>query len=220
MIPLSRRTLLASTVLWLAAAPWTLLPARAEDWKEISRTAELTISTRPRAGSPIAEVRAVGRIEAPPAVVRAVLDDRDHYPQFMPYVAETRVISGSAGAGNTLIAYMRLSPPLVGQRDYTIAVHDEPRKAPDGSTIYFNHWELANEKGPAEKPGVVRVKVNEGSWLLEPTDNGAATRATYTLFTDAGGSVPTMIINTANKRSPADLFRAVRKAAADPHYRR
>ena len=195
-----------------------VLPAaavRADDWKEASRGKDLTVSTRERAGSPIAEVRAVGQIEASPATVKAVLDDRDHYPNFMPYVAEVRVLSTNPGA-HTLVSYMRLNPPIVGERDYTIAVHEEAR--PGGG--FFSSWRLANDKGPAEKPGVVRVKVNEGSWLLEPDNGGTATRATYTLFTDAGGNVPGFVVNQANKRSLSDLFAAVRKTAADPKYKR
>lgn len=217
MTPSHFRCLVPVVALSFFGVPLALTPAvaRADDWKEVSRTKDLVVATRPRAGSPIAEVRAVGRVAASPATVKAVLDDRDHYPQFMPYVAETRVVSANPGA-RTLIAYMRLDPPMVGERDYTIAVRDEPR----GTGGYFTSWRLANDKGPPEKPGVVRVKVNEGSWLLEPEDGGAATQATYTLFTDAGGSVPSFVVNQANKRSLGDLFAAVRKAAADPKYKR
>ena len=197
----------------LAALPATA--ARADDWKEVTRGKDLAVSTRNRAGSAIAEVRAVGRVDASPATVKAVLDDRDHYSSFMPYVSEVRVLAANPGA-RTLVAYMRLDPPIVGERDYTIAVRDESR--PGGGSL--TTWRLANEQGPAEKPGVVRVKVNEGSWLLEPENGGAATRATYTLFTDAGGSVPSFVVNQANKRSLGDLFAAVRKAAAEPKYKR
>lgn len=211
----------------LAAARWFCLivglfafltsnvQAQDGDWKEVSRGKNLVVSTRARAGSPIAEVRAVGRVDASPATVKAVLDDRDRYPGFMPYVSEVRVLSANAAA-RTLVAYMRLNPPLVGERDYTIAVRDETR--PGGG--FLTSWQVANEQGPAEKPGVVRVKVNEGSWLLEPDNGGAATRATYTLFTDAGGSVPKFVVNQANRRSLGDLFAAVRKTAADPKYKR
>ncbi len=215
---MSRRPYLSAVsrlALPLCALVLTVTVARADDWKEASRGKDLTVSTRERAGSPIAEVRAVGRIEASPATVKAVLDDRDHYPSFMPYVAEVRVLSTNPAA-RTLVSYMRLNPPIVGERDYTIAVREESR--PGGG--FFSSWHLANDKGPVEKPGVVRVKVNEGSWLLEPDAGGAATRATYTLFTDAGGNVPGFVVNQANKRSLGDLFAAVRKTAADPKYKR
>lgn len=213
---MSPRRRFLPAALRFALALCVVLPTavRAEDWKEAARGKDLVVSTRPRAGSPVAEVRAVGRIEAAPATVKAVLDDRDHYPQFMPYVAEVRVLSSNPAA-HTLVAYMRLDPPIIGERDYTIAVREEPR--PGG---FFTSWQIANDKGPPEKPGVVRVKISEGSWLLEPEDGGKATRATYTLFTDGGGSVPTFVVNQANKRSLNELFTAVRKTAADPKYKR
>jgi hypothetical protein len=58
-------------------------------------------------------------------------------------------------------------------------------KGPDGGTIYHSRWELANFDGPPPRPGVTRVTINEGSWLLEPIGN--QTRAAYTLYTDGGG---------------------------------
>jgi hypothetical protein len=53
---------------------------------------------------------------------------------------------------------------------------------------------------------VIRVTVNEGSWLLEAIGN--QTRATYTLFTDGGG-IPALIMNIANKQSVSQLFEAL-----------
>ena len=41
-----------------------------------------------------------------------------------------------------------------------------------------------------EVEGVVRVKLNEGSWLAEPLNGGKRTRLTYTLLTNPGGLIP------------------------------
>ena len=134
-----------------------------------------------------------------------MLDDVEHYPQFMPHVVESKVISRTK---NELISYARVSPPMIDDRDYTIAAHNESYPSDKGE-VYKTRWEPANDKGPAEKSGVVRIKNNEGSWLLEPTDNGAHTRGTYILWTDAGGHVPAFVLNGLNKTRLTDLFEAI-----------
>ena len=101
---------------------------------------------------------------------------------------------------------MVLTPPGVGSLDYTIRVQEALVKSPDGSTSYHSRWELANTDGPPPRPGVTRVTINEGSWLLEPIGN--QTRATYTLYTDGGG-IPPLIMNYANKQSVTRLFDAL-----------
>ena len=84
--------------------------------------------------------------------------------------------------------------------------HEESLKGVDGGTTYHSSWELANLDGPAPQPGVTRVTINEGSWLLESI--GSQTRATYTLYTDGGG-IPPLIMNYANKQSVTRLFDAL-----------
>ena len=74
-------------------------------------------------------------------------------------------------------------------------------------------WTVSTE-GPAESDKAVRLKVNDGSWTLEPLDGGKRTRATYYLYTDPGGSIPSWIANKANTMALPDLFEAIRKRAA------
>jgi len=180
------------------------------DWTLVSGSKDLTVYERPRAGSSLREVKGVGIIQASPAVVRRVLEDVESYPHFMPYVVESKVISREPG---TRVSYQRLSPPLVGDRDYTVRVCFETRPSAAGDPCYFSHWQAANDLGPAEKAGVARVKVAEGSWLLEAADDGRQTHATYCLYTDSGGGIPSMILNLASRTSVPKLFESIRKQA-------
>jgi hypothetical protein len=202
---------------FLLAIPW-LCWASEDDWREVSRTANLAVSVRDRSGNPIKELRAVGMIDAPTWVVKNVLDDVDSYPRFMPYTAEARLLNRDT-ARRTAIVYMKLNPPLVGPRDVTIRIQDQVSKGLDGSMIYNSHWEADNASGPAVQAGVTRMSLDEGSWTLEPTADGKSTRAIYLLLTDAGGNLPPFVVNMANKRSVADLFEAVRKQAQNGKYR-
>lgn len=202
-----RFRILLCLALFLAA---TFLPARAGDgtdgWTIAHQSADVTVFTRPHEGSSVRECKAVGVIDEEPIVVKRVLDDTADYPQFMPYVIETRTLSHTADGH---IGYQRISPPIVGDRDYTVRVRCESKACPGGMS-YCNRWEAANELGPAEIKGVTRVKITRGSWLLEPCAGGK-TKATYTIYSDSGGGIPTFLLNSANKTAIPKLFDAVRK---------
>jgi hypothetical protein len=90
-------------------------------------------------------------------------------------------------------------------------------KPAEGGTSYLCQWKAENALGPAEKSGVVRVKLCDGSWLLEPVGPNA-TRATYTLYTDSGGILPAFIKNTGSQIGIRKLFAAIRKQVRDPKY--
>jgi hypothetical protein len=173
-----------------------------DEWREVSKNPSLTISARHRSGSTLEEIRVVGELNATASKVQTVLGEVAKYPEFMPYTKESRIL----GSDNQL-CYMLLSPPIVGERDYTIRVSRESRKGEGGATNYYTHWDVANAEGPPPRPGVSRVNINEGSWLLEPV--GDKTRATYVLYTDGGG-IPAFLANIANKQSMAQLFEALR----------
>ena len=183
-------------------------------WKSVSSNPALTLYSRTRKDSSVKELKAVGTIDAPPWVVRNVIDDAENYAQFMPYVVESRVLKRD---GATLVGYQRLAPPLVSARDYTVSVRNTSTVGTSGTT-YCSAWQTANALGPAERSGTVRVKVTEGQWLMEPVDNGTKTRATYQVFTDAGGAIPAFIMNRANTTAIPHLFDAIRKQAREQKY--
>jgi hypothetical protein len=193
------------------------LPASAandgDGWSLANQSDDLTVYTRPREGSSIRECKAVGLINAEPIVVKRVIDDTAEYPKFMPYVVETKTLSRTADGR---VGYQRISPPIIGDRDYTVRVKYET-KAVAGGMCYCNRWEAANDLGPAEIKGVTRVKITQGSWLLEPSPGGK-TKATYTIYSDSGGGIPTFLLNSANKTALPKLFDAIRKQAALPKY--
>ena len=186
-------------------------------WEEIDHKGSLTIYSRDRPGTSIKETRAVGTIDAPNWVIKNVLDDVENYPSFMPYIVESKLLFRNA-AKHTLTVYTRMTPPLIDPRDYTLLVKDDSHKADDGTMVYASHWNPANERGPAEKSGTVRVGVNEGSWVLEPIDNGEHTRGTYTLFTDGGGGIPAFVFNQLSKRRLNELFEVLNKQSKEAKY--
>ncbi len=169
--------------------------------------------SRLRPGSKLKEFKAVGEIDAPTRAVHNVLDDFEQYPKFMPFTAECRLVKWE---GDAMIAYQRLSPKICGDRDYTLRVRKKSWPA-EGGVVYQDRWEPANELGPAEKAGVLRVKLCEGGWLLEPA-GANKTRATYSIYTDSGGKLPAFIANAASEIGIKRVFTAVRKQVKQPKY--
>jgi hypothetical protein len=196
------------------AAEQNLASQTNDDWKLASKSGGVMLYSRTRPGSSLKEFKAVGEIDASTRTVHNVLDDFEQYPKFMPFTAECRLIKRE---GDAMIGYQRLSPKIVGDRDYTLRIRHKSWPAEGGGLVYQDRWEPANELGPAEKPGVLRVKLCEGGWLLEPA-GANKTRATYSVYTDSGGKLPTFIANAASEIGIRKIFTAVRKQVKNPKY--
>jgi hypothetical protein len=186
-----------------------------EGWKLATKSRDIAIYSRLRPGSPLKEFRAVGEIDAPTHAVHRVIDDLENYPSFMPYTAECRVVKREK---NFILTYQRLSPKICADRDYTLHIRKKSWPASAGGHVYLNWWKTVNGLGPEEKPGVVRVGVCDGGWLLEP-DGANKTRATYSVYTDTGGLIPAFVANRASQIGIGQLFEAVRKQVKNPKYR-
>jgi polyketide cyclase/dehydrase/lipid transport protein len=185
----------------------------ADDWKLASKRGGLMLYSRLHSGSSLKEFKAVGEIDAPTRAVHNVIDDFEEYPKFMPFMVECRLVKQESDA---TIGYQRLSPKIVCDRDYTLRIRKKSWPG-EGGLVYADRWEPANELGPAERPGTLRVKLCEGGWLLEPA-GANKTRATYSIFTDNGGTLPAFIANAASEIGIRKVFIAVRKQVKNPKY--
>jgi len=194
-----------------ASARATEPEGTAGEWKFVSDKDGVALYRRQRPRS--YESKAIGEIASSTDLVHAVLDDVESYTSFMPYTAECRVLKRD---GDSVVAYQRLSAPLISDRDYTVRVRKTSKKVEEG-TRYLSEWETDNAAGPPEKRGVIRVTLCEGSWLLEPTGPNT-TRATYTIYTDSGGMIPSFIKNTGGQVGIRKMFAAIRKQVRDPKY--
>jgi len=213
----SRNSLCLLVALITSCSRANLIAAEPEatpgEWKLVSTSDNVALYRRSRPGPGHYESKAIGEIAAASTTVHVVLDDVDSYPRFMPYTVECRVLKRE---GESVLTYQRLSAPLVSDRDYTLRVRTTSKKV-EGGTSYLSRWETENALGPVERPGIVRVKLCEGGWLLEPVGR-TATRATYTVYTDSGGVIPAFIKNTGSQIGIRKIFAALRKQVQDPKY--
>ncbi len=179
------------------------------DWTEAYRKGELVIFTKDvEAGRRIV---AIAEVSAQPEVVFNVITDFDHYPDFMPYVKESKVLSRMGDS--EVVTYARIAPPFVSERDYPLKVR-MTRGTPMNGGMFKVEWTASPEARP-EVEGVVRVKLNEGSWLVEPLQDGKRTRLTYTLLTNPGGLIPVFVVNMSNTIAIPKLFKAVTMRSAE-----
>lgn len=159
------------------------------------------------------EIKAETIMASAPDRVWAVVSDIEHYPEFMPYLAEIKRLADCEGG---YYQYERVTPPVIDARDYTmkITITDDAAKG-----VRRRHWSLANDKGPPPRDGTVRVTVNEGEFEVS-SDGKGATRFVYKLLTNPGGSIPMWIAKRASTNSVPDLMDAIRSRAADPKWKR
>jgi uncharacterized membrane protein len=178
-----------------------------EGWTEATKNDEMIIYYKDNEKAGAREILAYCEVDAPPSAVFKVVTDFDNYPKFMPYVKEAKLVKQISDS--ELITYAMLSPPLVDDRDYAISVKKTVGADSNGG-IYKSEWKSVPDAVPARED-IVRVKLNTGSWTMEPIDGGKRTRVTYALLTHPGGSIPQFIANKSNTVAIPDLFKAVKK---------
>lgn len=184
-----------------------------EGWELTSGNSDIAIYIRPHPGSSLKELKGIGEIDAPSDAVQAVIDDFENYPKFMPYVTQCQLVKRDNAS---IVSYQRISPKICADRDYTLRVWKKSWPTADG-LVFTSHWATANELGPPAKKGVVRVTMCNGSWLLEP-EGSTKTRATYCIFSDTGGAIPSFIANSVGKVGVKRVFEAVRTQVKNPKY--
>ncbi|MFH1807231.1 MAG: START domain-containing protein [Pseudomonadota bacterium] len=189
-----------------------------EGWIKQSDEGGVTIYNREKTGSAIKEVKAIGVINAPPHACFNVVLDMAHFKDFMPYTKRSDIV-GQEGE-RVLYSYQHLALPLISDRDYTLKVVDvTPQAAPGQEPAYYKKtWTQANARGPKPRDGVERVEVNDGFWRFDPIDGGTRTRATYYVFTDPGGMIPSWVANQANTQAIPNLFKALGTQSQKPAY--
>ena len=156
--------------------------------------------------SPVIDLYAEGDIEAPPAVVRDVLLDYANASKVTNNVSESRVLEKDE---HEILVYQRLNLPIISDRDFTLRA-TWGRQGRDLTMQYG----VDNTLGPAPHHGVVRLSTLQGSWLLEPIRDGAATRARYRVQIDLGGSVPRWMVSGGAAKDLPKLFQGLRREAA------
>jgi hypothetical protein len=165
-------------------------------------TTEERVSVYRRRGSSVIDLAAEGAFPGSPDTVRRVLLDYGQHARFVKGVVESRVLA--RGKQDQLV-YQRLSLPLISDRDYTLQV----KWGASGRDLWMT-FGCANDRGPAPRPGVIRLSTHEGGWLLRP-EWGARSRARYQVRIDLGGSLPRWLARSGAGREIPTLFKNIER---------
>ncbi|MBK7864985.1 MAG: hypothetical protein IPJ65_41580 [Archangiaceae bacterium] len=195
----------------LAALGFSASAAAEDGWETVIDGPPYVVKNRAREGTAVKEVWAEGDLSASVGDIQATLMDPGRFPKFMPNVKQSKEV-GKPEADGSFYVYTELDLPVITSRDYVVQVWvDEPVK-PDGSGQFRQHWKAAPEKVP-EKSGLIRVKVNDGSWFITPLGDGAKSHVVYKFATDPGGMIPKMAVDMTNKRAVIDTLKAIESEA-------
>ncbi len=205
-----RITAFALVVIFVTPFAWALdVKSPGPDWTEAKRSSELVIFIKDVEEG--RRIMAVAEVDAPPEIVFNVVSDFDNYRDFMPYVEESRVLSRTSDS--ELLSYQRIAPPFVSERDYPLKF-TLTRGTPVNGGVFKTEWSVSPKTLPKVK-GIVRITLNDGSWLMEPLDGGKRTHLTYTLLTHPGGLIPNFVANLSNTVAIPKLYAAVKKRSAE-----
>lgn len=183
-----------------------IIASDAPAWELAHKTDDgIVIYARPLSNSGIRELKANIIIDAAPADVWLAVMDRNTYQRSRKHVEIDRIFK--TDNENIWYNYQRYSLPVVSKRDYTLRY--ESFQDPI-NMAYRIEWRTANEKGPVEEKGVIRLIVCYGSFTIEPLDKGQRTLITYIACIDPAGIIPAWLANAVAKGSVPGLLRDVR----------
>lgn len=197
----------------VATALTLLLTAAASppepDW-ELVESSPLKIRVREKPDSGLREVWAEGELAADVRDIQETLLSGPTFSKFMPYVKESRSV-GDADSDGGFFVYNRLDLPWIQSRDFVTKTWVLQRAADDGSGEFRSKWVSVPDKLPSRQ-GIVRMKVNEGTWTVKPLGKGKSW-ASFRSSIDPGGWIPGFAANFGSTTGVIDTFSAVEKEA-------
>ena len=177
-------------------------------WDLVSEKNGIRLEARKHKKSGLLETKVSGVVGGSPDEVWEALTTPQQYLELMPKTQESEHLV-ERPRKKEVVCYQRLSGGPSSDRDYTLQVRWTVKKTKGGKT-YHRHWTVDNTAGPDPVDGVVRVEVNEGSWLLEPESDGQ-TRVTQQNYIELGGSIWKVLANNAVKEAALELLENLRK---------
>jgi hypothetical protein len=198
-------------------APVHLAVVAAASWVLASSFPQGRLYRLEQEGSDVVALRAEGRLRAPPWAVREVLLDGWRSERISPYLVEHRVLQADGcrdGAREiagcrTVWAYERYDPPVVGARDYVFRMEVAFDRLEEGGGFELR-WEIDESRG-APPDGATHMRRNTGAWTVRA--DGPDTRFSYRIAADPGGSLPSWVVNMANRSQVPAVIAAVEDEA-------
>jgi hypothetical protein len=158
------------------------------DWTNAGTKDGVTLAFRDDPALAAREVRAIGELPFPAALIFSVVCDFTHYGQLVPGVSEARLLEGRIPTDYQI--YLRYAPRfvVVAARDVVLRV----RSGPDAPGAFGCSWSEVADRVP-ERKGTVRMPMIRGTWTLEALPD-TRSRVTYQLAALPGGRIPGWLV--------------------------
>lgn len=161
----------------------------------------IKVYTQKIAGAPLDAFKGTGVINAPLAKVLRVLRDGNAYTEWSPDCAES--VQKESSETRQVNYSVTDAPFPVSDRDSYVEFTYQPTA--NGMKIILK---ALPDYGP-QVDGMVRLKHINGFWLLEKQGENA-TRVTYQMQADPGGSIPAWLANATAVDQPFESIKGLR----------
>lgn len=173
------------------------------EWKSAHDRDGIRVETRKNAATGVLQTRATALLDCPSDELWELLIREESFLRIMPDMQESERVKGSEGS-NEEWWYQRVSRPPISDRDYTLYVQWTVEETELGRR-YNRWWSVDNDNGPAPKEKVLRLHVNDGSWLLTPAEGGK-TAFEYVNYVELEGSLWRVISNRAARSNAIEFL--------------
>ncbi len=196
-----------SSALWSADAAW----------KKIGESKGIVGFTRPTNRSSVDEMKGIGVVDAPVAVVEAVLRDVPAETEYMYRCKEASVINTPELKSSSDIVYLynvTSMPFPVSDRDVVARASYTIDKA--ARTVYLRCEGIKSPYMSERKR--VRMPMMEAEYILAPKGPDK-TEVTYTALADPGGNLPSVAVNLLTKNLSIQTIAGIREMAKKDKYK-
>lgn len=186
-------------------------------WKKIGESKGIVGYTRSTTKSSVDEMKGVGMVDAPVAVLEALIRDIPAETEFMYKCTEAMVVNAPEHKNTkdsfciynvTSMPYPVANRDMVGRADYTI---DKT-----SGTLYI-HVEGIKTNFKLDKKKV-RMPLVSGDYILVPKGPDK-TEVTYVALADPGGNLPSFVVNLLTKNLSIQTIAGMREMVKKDKYK-
>lgn len=191
--------------------------AAEEGWKKIGEAEGIAGYARPTTRSSIDEIRAVGIVEAPIAVVEAVIRDARMMPEYMFMCKEAEILNTTAmkSEGDILYIYNLTDMPFpVRDRD---AVVKNVWSIDKSTGIIYSRAETVKTTYRQNK-NVIRMPLSIIECTLIP-EGEHKTKVIYQALGDPGGTLPSFLVNILTRDLGIKTIEGIRKVVTRDEFK-
>lgn len=188
------------------------------EWKKIRESEGITGWTRSNSLSSVNEVKAEGVINAPIAVVEAILRDTASMKKYMFMCSDAYSIepAGMKNARDSYYVYFSQGLPWPLNDRYGIGRIDWMLDKTVPTGIIVKCKAVPVPYTPPKKNSI-RMPIGDVTWVLVPEGNNA-TRLTYQVLADPAGNLPSSVVNMLMRNVGVSTLKNIRKLAREEPY--